>query len=325
MFNVFSEKNFKEFYGQNVFRYRVLGKTVHLWLYDQLTSKINTNTVKADPRYDKRLTALDAEADPIFYFTYFVIATFFTMLSALALLYLFDSGMLMPASELKKISIVGALVVLMGFLEFVITPYDNLTYFFLIIAAFVFCKLMQNRNVFYFVLINCIIILATLNHESALIILSFMMAIYFSHYGFNFKWLKFMIIPFLCYLSVYIGVRIFVHDSGPGVVTEGLKLLMNFFTISGIMGLFFPVIAFFFLSKMVESSTNRKLVWNFLLMASPYILMILVVGKMIEARLWMPVIIDSILLSQLNYKAIPFAKLKKQSINTPPFNSATLA
>jgi len=41
-------------------------------------------------------------------------------------------------------------------------------------------------------------------------------------------------------------------------------------------------------------------------MASPYILMIPVIGIMIEVRLWVPVIIGIIILSQLNFNAIKF-------------------
>src|SRR5919107_370445 len=63
MVNVFSEKSFTEFYGQNVFRYRILGKNFHLWLYHTLQGTSNVDQMKANDVYDKRLTALDPNAD----------------------------------------------------------------------------------------------------------------------------------------------------------------------------------------------------------------------------------------------------------------------
>jgi hypothetical protein len=312
MVNVFSEKNFKESYDHNIFRYRVLGKTAHLWLYKQLASSAKTKAIQADPLYKKRLTALDPDADPTFFLTYFILSTVFTTLSALALLYVFDSGMLIEMTELKKISFVSAFVMLSGFLEFVITPYDSITYFFIIISSLLFWMFLHTKNRLYFILLNLVIIASTLNHESSMITLSLIMAIYFTHYGFHLKWLRFVIIPILCYLLTWIGLRIYIHDSEPGVVTEGLKLSANFFELSGIIGFIFPVIAFYFLSKLSENPINKKTVRNFYLMASPYIIMIPLIGKTIESRLWMPVIIGAILLSQIDYSTIRFTKITER-------------
>ena len=89
MVNAFSEASFTSFYGKNVFQYRVLGKSLHLWVYHKLEASGKLEELKASPVYGKRLTALDPDADNTFYLTYFIIATLFTILAALALLYLF--------------------------------------------------------------------------------------------------------------------------------------------------------------------------------------------------------------------------------------------
>jgi hypothetical protein len=313
MVNVFSEKSFTEFYGQNVFRYRILGKNIHLWLYHTLQGTSNMDQMKANDVYDKRLTALDPNADNTFYLTYFFIATFFSILAALALLYLFDSSRLFEMTELKKIFVTSSLLLVIGFLEFVITPYDNITYFFMIVNILLFLKFLETKQWMFFVLLNLSVILSTLNHESALLSLSFMAAVYFSYYGFNFRWVRLMIIPVACYLLTWLALRAYISYSGPGVVAEGLKITrnLNILNISGMMGLLFAVITFYFLLNIADNPLNKKIIWNFLLMASPYILMIPVIGIMIEARLWMPVIIGGVLLSQLNFAAIRFPDLAK--------------
>ena len=308
MINVFSEKNFTAFYGSNVFRYRVVGRNLHLWLYHKLESNEKIKKLKENDTYDKRLTALDADADNTFYLTYFIVAAIFTILTALALLYLFDTAQLYELTEPRKIFITSALVLLIGFTQFVITPYDTIGYFLLVVTGLFFIKFLHTRHWAYMVLLNAAIIVATLNRESALVSLSFMAAVYFSYYGFNLRWIRFMIIPVACYLLTWVGLRLYFSNAGPGVVTEGLKFWrnLNIFKASNMMGFLFAIITFYFVLNISDKPANRKLIWNFILMASPYILMIPVIGIMIEVRLWMPIILGSVLLSQVNFAAIRF-------------------
>ncbi|HEY4148927.1 MAG TPA: hypothetical protein VGM41_08360 [Chitinophagaceae bacterium] len=308
MINVFSEKGFTTFYGSNVFRYRVVGRNLHLWLYHKLESSGKFKNIKENSSYEKRLTALDDDADNTFYLTYFIIAVVFTIFTALALLYLFDTAPLYEMKESQKVFITAALVLLIGFTQFVITPYDTIGYFLLIVSGLFFVKYLQTRNWLYMVLVNAVIIISTLNRESALLSLSFMAAIYFSYYGFNLRWVRYMIIPVACYLLTWVALRFYFNSSGPGTVTEGLKFWRNLDIrkMSNLMGFLFAIITFYLVFKISDKEVNKKLIWSYILMASPYILMIPVIGIMIEVRLWMPIIVGSVLLSQLNFAAIRF-------------------
>lgn len=305
MRNIFSEEHFNDFYGKTVFRYRVLGKTIHLWVYHQLKKNPKTSGYKEQDVYEKRLTALDPDADPVFHLTYFIEATIFSILTALALLYLFDSGAFFDISEMKKILITSGLIMLAGFLEFVITPYDHVTYFFMVLCSLLFLKFLQKRQWIYFVLLNLSIILATSNHESSLIILSFMMAVYLTHYGFNLKRLSILVLPVACYLLTYLGLRLLIKDEGSVAVAQKFMLWQNL-GLAGMMGFLFVVISFYILFKLTRNPVNKKLLRNFLLTASPYMIIIPFIGIMVEVRLWMPVIIGGVLISQLNLRAISF-------------------
>ena len=86
MTNVFSEKSFTSFYEKNVFKYRVLGKELHLWLYHQLKGNENIKNLKENKAYEKRLNPLDKQPDKYFYLTYFLIAAIFTILTSCMLL-----------------------------------------------------------------------------------------------------------------------------------------------------------------------------------------------------------------------------------------------
>ncbi|MBS1563140.1 MAG: hypothetical protein JST39_02075, partial [Bacteroidetes bacterium] len=301
-------KGFNAIYGTNVFKYRVVGRSLHLWLYHKLENSQKVKQMKENTSYDKRLTALDAEADNTFYLTYFITATVFSIFTALALLYLFDTAQIFDMPDSRKIFITSALLLLIGFTQFVITPYDNLGYFLLVSTVLLFIKYLQTRHIVWMIQLNACIILSTLNRESALVSLSMMAAIYFSHFGFNFRWVRFMIVPVACYLLTWVGLRLYFHDGGPGTVTEGLKFWRNLDLrqASNMMGFLFAVVTFYFVLNITDKSVNRKLVLNFLLMSSPYILMIPVIGIMIELRLWMPIILGAVLLSQVNFAAITF-------------------
>jgi len=73
---------------------------------------------------------------------------------------------------------------------------------------------------------------------------------------------------------------------------------------SNMMGFLFAIVVFYLILNISDKSDNRRLIRNFILMASPYILMIPVIGIMVEVRLWMPIILGSVLLGQLNFAAI---------------------
>src|SRR5687768_6531163 len=110
MTNVFSEKSFNSFYGNNVFKYRVLGKELHLWLYHQLKENEGIKNLKENIAYEKRLNSLDKEADKYFYLTYFLIAATFTILASCMLLYLFDLEKIFELSDLKIIFITTTVI-----------------------------------------------------------------------------------------------------------------------------------------------------------------------------------------------------------------------
>jgi hypothetical protein len=311
MLNVFSEKGFNSFYGNSIFRYRIIGRSLHLWLYKKLSSQETAKTLKENAKYDKRLTALDKDADETFYITYFIVAAVFTMLTALALLYLFDTAPVNPMNEPQKIFITAALVLLIGFTQFVITPYDTIGYFLLVAGALYFFKYLYTRKLLYFVLVNVFIVIATLNRESALLTLSLMAAIYFSQFGWNLRWVRFMIVPVLGYLLTWMVLRLLFRSDD--VLTEGIKLWtnLNLLKASNLMGFFFAIITFYMVWNLTDKAANQRLIKNFLLMSLPYIAMIPVIGIMIEVRLWTPIILGAVMLSQFNPAAIRFPEAQR--------------
>ncbi len=96
--------------------------------------------MKENPLYEKRLDYLDPDANQTFYFTYFLTALLFSILTSVFLLLIFDSGPFFKLSEPQKIFTPAFLILFIGLTNFVITPYDNLSYFLLTLAIFSFLK-----------------------------------------------------------------------------------------------------------------------------------------------------------------------------------------
>ncbi len=308
--NAFSEAHFTEGSSKGVYRYRVLGTDLHLWLYKKLSSGSAIGKMKGDPLYEKRLDYLDKDADQTFYFTYFLMALFFSVLTSVTLLLIFDSGPFFHLSEQEKIFIPSSLMLFIGLTNFVVTPYDNLSYFLLTLAIYLFLKYLQTTRWIYFFGVSALIILATVNRESSLLILSFMAGIYISVYKIrDLRWVKQMIFPVICFIVPYLALRVFL--GGNTDISEGSKLAANLsiFKISKLSGLLFVPVFFYMIWNLTDLKENRRLIINFLIMASPYIIIIPIVGILIEYRLWLPVLIPVIVLSRINTKEL-FTRMK---------------
>ena len=183
--DAFSEAGFRKIYDTKVYKSRQLGKQLHLWLYSKLAGVEKLNSLKESkddlnhPLNTKRLSIMDPESDPVFYLTYFLIAVFFTALTALLLMYLLDDPVLFRISEAYRDLAVLFFVALIGFTQFVVTPYDTVGYFFQAAGMLLYLKFYRTQKPIYWVLLLLTIVIATFNRETSLLILSFMAAVYF--------------------------------------------------------------------------------------------------------------------------------------------------
>jgi hypothetical protein len=228
------------------------------------------------------------------------------VLTALALLYLFDSQAFFGMSASKKILITSGIVLLIGFTQFTLTPYDNITYFFVVLNALLGFNFLKRQNWSSLLFVCMGIIASTLNHESSLVSLAVLAGICFSCYGLNYRFVRLMVFPAACYLLTWIGLRMLIPNDPSEIISDGFKLERNFDTkdFSDLIGILSSIVTIYLLLNLTDKARNKKLVRNFLLMASPYLVIIPLVGILIEVRLWMPVILGAIILSQVNYSFI---------------------
>ena len=294
------EKSFTSFYGQSVFKSRKLGQEMHLWVYHRLSSVEKLKNFKSESDYGKRFHAMYPNGDHVFYLTYFLTACGFTILTSLIILLIFDHDKIFSGTRREKNLAICFLVFMIGFTQFAITPYDNLSYFFLAAGILLFLRFMLTKNWIYYIGLISVIVTATTNRESSSLIVSAMIAILYSLYALNWRWIKYMLMPVLAFVIPYFLLK---AQSNAGL-TGGNTFFVNFAANSvGLIGIVFALFVFYFIYQVVNVN-NKTLIHRFLFFSLPYLIIIPMVGLMIEFRLWMPVFETGIILSFLDIQQL---------------------
>jgi hypothetical protein len=262
--------------------------------------------------YDARLLALDPKADLIFYFTYFLISTLFSILTTLCILRIFEMKTFFVMSDQLKMLITMLITFFIGITQFVITPYDVMGYFFMTICLVFFLKHVEKKTKIYGVLLYGSIALATLVRESSLIVLCFMGAVYIYRYGLmNMQWIQKMIGPALAYFIPYAALRLYF--TGEKRVFQDITFLQNFqFQARNLIAWSFFLVFLYLCFNLASGKENRNLILTFLLLAIPYLLIIFTVGLIIEIRLWMPLILGATLLAFMYSRSLSLTQSKVQ-------------
>lgn len=316
MINVFSKEKFSDFYGQSVFRYRVVSKNLQLFVFEKLKSVKNVERIFPNSIYKKRISFLDDKGDELFYMSYFIVHLLFAILLSLTLLLLFDCKPFYDLSMQQKTYLPVLILSFAGFCQFVLTPYDMISYFMLALTFMATLKYIRFNSIGWLLVLCITLIASTLNKESVVLNLSAFAALLFSANGFSADFLKKLAAPFIVFLLSYLALRFSLPGSSD--FTQGLKLDANFrLEPSSSIGLLFTIFILYIFGTITGDILNRKLLKYFLLFSLPFLISIPLVGIMIEFRLWVPVFIMIVLLSQINVtEIINLVKSKdKVSIN----------
>ena len=295
--DLFSEQKFRQFYGSGVYQSRQLGRSLHLWVYQQLSGMDKMQEMKKNPYNSRRLRHLDADADPVFYLSYFFISTFFMVLTALLLLLLFDRDKDFPIDKNYRDLLALFLILMMGMTQFVITPYDTPGYFLQTAALIFFLTYLNSGALWSFIMLLITIVIATLNRETSLLILSFMAAVYYGKEGIRPGWIKRMILPVLSFALPYLYLKF----SGEGSTFTDASLLwvnLDFGNAYALLGIAFAAMMVYLAYRMNRNTAS--LITAYFLFSLPYILIIFVVGITQEFRLWMPLIHGALILGILH-------------------------
>jgi len=287
---VFHKAGFLSQYEHGIYRYRVLGRILLLGTDRFMTSE--TLPARLARRLFANLPAsartMDNQADPAFYAAYFVQNTFFLIMCSIILYMLLIPYNPEDLTFSSGPHMVGVLLIALS--QYVVCPYDNLSYFLFLLSILLIVRPFN----FSFVLLSLVLALSTLARESSALALPFYFAF---HTRQNIRLKKKELVELLVlggtFVATYVSLRI-VLGFGDHPLYEEVRLARNFrglWNLSGILLLF--VVSFL----LGTGSRNKKRCLAFFLASSPYILGMLAIARPWEVRLWVPIWLGLLILT----------------------------
>lgn len=253
---VFTPRGFHGQYDHEVFRYRVLGKWLLLAVY-RLVEYLNP----AGAGWSRMAAFLGTDSIN-FYHSYYVLNTAFLCLTLLVL-----------SDHLSDLELL-AFTLLVALTQFVVVPYDAVAYFFLA------CTFRWRRNLW---LTAVIVLLATLNRETAALSLSLYASLVFLGRGGSLRGLALLTGVFA---ATYLSLRLVY---GWDYATGNEFTFVRYLNQNSAVGIGFALAAGYALV--------RRPAWAaaFLVCSLPYVVSIMVTGNPYEVRLWVPLLLGVLL------------------------------
>lgn len=303
---VFSQGGFESQYNNGVYKYRVLGRFMLLQTY-KVIKQYRIPTIGP-----QSLLILDKDGDPKFYSAYFYMNTVFLCLTSIILFFVLDGrhNLNFIMVDLPIIS----MALLMGITQYVVVPYDTLSYFFLTLATFLIYR--QKQTLWNTLALCIVIILATLTRETSSLIVAFYTAVNYKtllakpkSLRINPTQMEWFIIIF-SYISTYAGLRYIYIWGGEHTIYQNIRILENINDPLSLLS-----IMFFGSTAIIVSLTQSatKSLFVFYIASLPYILAILLIAIPWEIRLWTPIIL---LVLILKVKAGPEDEKRRQEFAT---------
>ncbi|HJR79583.1 MAG TPA: hypothetical protein VJ821_05895 [Anaerolineales bacterium] len=291
---VFSKQGFEHQYEAGIYKYRVLGNTMLLKTYDLVKSY----DLPAFAPYSLRI--LDNAGDPQFYSAYFYMNTVFLCLTCALLIIIL--GAHRKNTDFMMVDLPALFMCfLMAITQYVVVPYDTLSYFFLVTAVILI--IYDSKMPWNLIALCIVVILATLTRETAVLILGFYFAIHHRQIITRPTTLKInqqqgvLLSLSACFVFTYLGLRwIFGSEHA---VYEVFLLTKNPHLGYAILGvLFYASLA---LLLFITTAVTKE-ISVFFLVTFPYVLFIVLFADPWEIRLWTPLILLLIILKVRAYQ-----------------------
>ena len=252
--------DFQEQFQSGIYRYRILSGHFLIWIYEFLGSlNIDYGIFK--------LKFLNSASEPQMFISFYVLNTFFLMLSAVVMVMITENKNF-EATPSEKLLIISAAIFTVGLSQFVIVPYDVSSYFFLLLFIWLFLKYPEKQNTLQLLLPAVVLIFSTLNRESSALSLSLAATLLYSKWGLKKESIWPVSILAITFIAVYLGMRLinesFTTNDG-SLLTENLSQPKNF------LGMLFWAVFLVFSLLLANNAANRRNILIFHLISLPYI------------------------------------------------------
>ncbi len=296
--NIYSSKilniqSFQEQFHSGIYQYRILSGYFLIWIYDLLSAfNIDYEIFK--------FKFVNPDSEPQMYLSFYILNTFFMMLSG-AMMVLITESKNFVATYSEKLLITAVAIFSLALSQFVIVPYDVSSYFFLLIFFYFLIQYLQQQSSSKLVILSFIIIISTLNRESSALSLSLAATLLYS----KFRLKKETILPIAVlatvFLGVYFGLRLISENFS---TNDGNLLIQNFTEPKNILGIIFWLVFFVFTMMLAKDQKAVKHILLFHLFSFPYLILCFYTGILYEIRLYIPLLLTSIMLSKTELSRI---------------------
>lgn len=296
--NIYSSKilnyeNFQQQFHSGIYQYRILSGYFLIWIYDLLS------ILNIDYQIFK-LKFLNDASQPKMYLSFFILNTFFLILSSALMVFITETKNFIATNSEKMLMVTAAIFVI-AITQFVIVPYDVSSYFFLLLFFFILIKYLNINDLTHLILLMIVIAFSTLNRESSAISISLAATLLFAKFGLK----KETIIPVIglvcAFIVVYIGMRIFSDNFS---TNDGSLFAQNFAQPKNLLGILFWMVFFSFTLLIAENPERRRNIIIFHVLSAPYILMCFYTGILYEVRLYVPLFLTSLFLARTELNKI---------------------
>ena len=291
--SILNDQSFQAQFHSGIYQYRILSAYFVVWIYDFLS------TFNIDFQVFK-LKFLNSSSEPQMYLSFYILNTIFIMLSAAMMVFITESKSFI-ATHSEKILITAAAIFSIGLSQFVVVPYDVSSYFFLLVFFFFLLKYLEEQSVSRLVILGVIILISTFNRESSALSLSLAATLLYSRFGLKKKSIVSVAVLGLVFIGVYFGLRLM---SEYFTTNDGNLLAQNFTEPKNILGLLFWVVFFVFTLMLAKDKKAAKHILFFHLFSFPYLILCFYTGILYEIRLYIPLLLTSLLLSRIEFSTI---------------------
>jgi hypothetical protein len=180
----------------------------------------------------------------------------------------------------------------------VVCVYDVSSYFFQLLAIYLFLKFHEEHPVLSVVTMSIVVVVSTLNRESSALSVSILAVLLLMRYGFKSSTLLNILILTVSFLFTYIGLRYWIIDPYDVHITN--INVGKYWKTMNLYGLLFWAIFFCLPMAIADSKENRLLISAFFLFSAPYVYTCLKDGILWEVRLYIPLFLGALFLSKLD-------------------------
>ena len=294
--NIYSSKilNYTEFqqqFSSGIYQHRILSGYFLIWIYEFLS------TLNIDYSIFK-LKFFDAAAEPKMYLSFFLLNTFFLVLTA-AVMFLITETKNFLATSSEKILLIAVSILTVGLSQFVIVPYDISSYFFLMLFFLFLLKYLNENSTGQLIILGTIVLISTLNRESSALSISLAATLLLAKFGLRKQTAVSVAVLGISFLVAYVGMRLM---NGNFSTSDGNLLVQNFTQPKNILGLLFGAVFFVFPFLVAKDRDSIRNIVVCHLLSIPYILMCFYSGILYEIRLYIPLFLTALLLSRIDVR-----------------------